>query len=86
MPMLRNASSYWKTNLLETTSGNFATELVKFHGNQIGLSRIMYSVDYPFVPITTGQDWLKGLEKTMEIKDLVALKRGLAAKVLHLDR
>jgi len=86
MPMLRNASSYWKTNLFETTSGNFATELVEFHGNQIGMSRIMYSVDYPFIPMETGQDWLKDLEKTMEAKDLVALKRGLAVEVLHLDR
>ncbi|KAJ7230068.1 hypothetical protein GGX14DRAFT_384027 [Mycena pura] len=83
--VFENASSYWKTNLLETTSGNFATELVELHGNQIGLSRIMYSVDYPFVAMQTGQDWLKSLEKTMEAKDLVALKRGLAVNVLHLD-
>ncbi|KAF8882800.1 hypothetical protein BD779DRAFT_903559 [Infundibulicybe gibba] len=25
LPMLRNVSSYWRTNLFETTSGNFAT-------------------------------------------------------------
>lgn len=47
--MLRNASSYWQTNLFETTSGNFATALLRFHIDQIGLDRIMYSVDYPFV-------------------------------------
>jgi 2,3-dihydroxybenzoate decarboxylase len=46
MPMLRNLSSYWQTNLLETVSGNFATELFNFHVNQIGLDRIMYSVSF----------------------------------------
>lgn len=49
MPMLKNVSSYWKTNLFETTSGNFATPLLKFHIEEIGLDRITYSVDYPFV-------------------------------------
>ncbi|KAF5375394.1 hypothetical protein D9615_007949 [Tricholomella constricta] len=46
--MQQNASAYWRTNLYETTSGNFATSLLKFHINEIGLDRIMYSVDYPF--------------------------------------
>jgi hypothetical protein len=44
MPMRRNLSSYWQTNLFETVSGNFATELFDFHVDQIGLNRIMYSV------------------------------------------
>lgn len=49
MPMELNISSYWQTNIWETTSGNFATDLLRFHANTIGLDRIMYSVDYPFV-------------------------------------
>jgi 2,3-dihydroxybenzoate decarboxylase len=55
--MLRNASSYWQTNLFETTSGNFATDLLKFHINQIGLDRIMYSIDYPFVRLSSHQNF-----------------------------
>ncbi|KAJ6594136.1 amidohydrolase 2 [Mycena capillaripes] len=86
MPMLRNLSSYWKTNLYETVSGNFATELLDFHINQIGLNRIMYSVDYPFISIAEGATWLKELSQTMSSKDLFALKRGLAVEVLHLNR
>jgi 2,3-dihydroxybenzoate decarboxylase len=45
LPMLRNLSSYWKTNLLETVSGNFATDLFNLHAKQIGLNRILYSVN-----------------------------------------
>jgi len=49
LPMKKNVTDYFHTNIYETTSGNFATELLKFHINQIGLDRIMYSIDYPFV-------------------------------------
>jgi len=86
MPMLRNLSSYWQTNLFETTSGNFATDLLNFHIDQIGLNRIMYSVDYPFVSMDDGQAWLEGLAATMNGEDLLALKRGLAVEVLRLNR
>ncbi|KAF7361719.1 Amidohydrolase family protein [Mycena venus] len=86
MPMLRNLSSYWKTNLFETVSGNFATELLNFHANQIGLNHIMYSVDYPFVAMEQGAAWLEGLSDTMCNEELLALKRELAVEVLHLNR
>ncbi|KAJ7079119.1 amidohydrolase 2 [Mycena belliarum] len=88
MPMLRNVTSYWQTNLFETVSGNFATELLNFHANQIGLNRIMYSVDYPYVSMEDGQEWLNGLATNMSLssEDLLALKRGLAVDVLGLNR
>ncbi|KAJ7497524.1 amidohydrolase 2 [Mycena latifolia] len=85
MPMLRNLSSYWQTNLFETVSGNFATELLNFHIDQIGLNRIMYSVDYPWVAMEDGEEWLNGLSATMSSEDLLALKRGLAVDVLRLN-
>jgi hypothetical protein len=50
-PMKKNITTYFHTNIYETTSGNFATELLKFHINQIGLDRIMYSIDYPWVSL-----------------------------------
>lgn len=84
MPMLRNVSSYWKTNLFETTSGNFATSLLLFHIDEIGLDRILYSVDYPFVSMGEGEAWLSSL--TMNHNDLMELKRGLAIKLLGLNK
>ncbi|KAJ7772580.1 amidohydrolase 2 [Mycena maculata] len=86
MPMLRNLSSYWGTNLFETVSGNFATQLFDFHKDEIGLDRILYSVDYPYVKMSQGEAWLIELSETMSSQDLLALKRGLAVDVLHLNR
>ena len=84
MPMLRNVSSYWRTNLFETTSGNFATPLLHFHIDQIGLDRILYSVDYPFVQMTEGAAWLD--TQPVSGNDLVGLKRGLAIGLLGLNK
>jgi len=86
MPMLRNLSSYWETNLLETTSGNFATQLFDFHATQIGLDRILYSIDYPFVAMELGTSWLENISQIMSSEELLRLKRNLAIEVLHLDR
>lgn len=49
LPMKQNVSAYWRTNIFETSSGNFATNLLKFHIEEIGLKQIMYSIDYPYV-------------------------------------
>ncbi|KAF4582716.1 hypothetical protein EYR40_002640 [Pleurotus pulmonarius] len=88
MPMQRNLSSYWRTNLLETTSGNFGTDLLKFHISQIGLDRILYSVDYPFVAIEQGAAFINGLPETtgLSAEEIVALKRGRAIELLKLDQ
>ncbi|KAJ7583331.1 amidohydrolase 2 [Mycena floridula] len=43
MPMKANVTSYWQTNLFETTSADFVTDLLQFHVNRIGLDRILYS-------------------------------------------
>ncbi|GLB34793.1 putative amidohydrolase [Lyophyllum shimeji] len=85
LTMQRDASSYWRTNLYETTSGNFATSLLKFHIDEIGLERIMYSVDYPFVLISEGAAWIQNLSQVLNISELNSLKRGVAIKLLHLD-
>ena len=85
VPMLRNVSDYWRTNLFETTSGNFATDVLLLHKKALGLDRIMYSVDYPFVPIAQGTEWVNGLEGTLTPEELLSLKRGTAIKLLKLD-
>ncbi|KAF9007031.1 amidohydrolase 2 [Cyathus striatus] len=85
MPMLKNASSYWRTNIFETTSGNFATSLLQFHAEQIGLDRILFSIDYPFVSIPEGSAWVDTLAKVLSKEELTFLKRGLAIKLLRLN-
>ncbi len=83
--MQRNASSYWLTNLYETTAGNFATPLLQFHKSQIGLDRIMHSIDYPFALISEGQEWVNSLGDVLTREELLELKRGTAIRVLKLD-
>ncbi|KAF7315459.1 Serine/threonine-protein phosphatase [Mycena indigotica] len=85
-PMNKTIAHYLQHNILETTSGNFATDLLKFHAAQIGFDRILYSVDYPFVAFEQGEAWLQTLVKVLEPEELVQLKRGRAIEVLHLDR
>ncbi|KAF5332925.1 hypothetical protein D9758_015953 [Tetrapyrgos nigripes] len=85
MPMLRNVTDYWHTNIYETTSGNFATELLQFHKEQLGLDRILYSIDYPFVDIADGTRWIEGLTGVLTREELLALKRGTAIKLLKLN-
>ncbi|GJJ14969.1 hypothetical protein Clacol_009239 [Clathrus columnatus] len=87
MPMKLNVSSYWQTNLFETTSGNFATPLLKFHIDTIGLDRIMFSIDYPYVSIPEGAQWIdETLPDVLSPTDLLKLKRETAIQVLGLDK
>ncbi|KAF4616435.1 hypothetical protein D9613_008220 [Agrocybe pediades] len=54
--MKQNVTTYFHTNIFETTAGNFATDLLHFHIGQIGLDRIMFSIDYPFVDTVSGSN------------------------------
>ncbi|GJJ15367.1 hypothetical protein Clacol_009643 [Clathrus columnatus] len=84
LPMKETITSYWHTNLFETTSGNFATDLLQFHIGQIGLDRILFSVDYPYVTMEEGATWVDGLP--LDGQDLLQIKRGLAIDLLGLDK
>ncbi|KIK67110.1 hypothetical protein GYMLUDRAFT_217062 [Collybiopsis luxurians FD-317 M1] len=85
MPMLRNVSTYFRTNLYETTSGNFATDLLQFHIKEIGLDRILFSIDYPFVDIPPGTEWVNGLNNVLKPEELLSLKREAAIKLFKLN-
>jgi 2,3-dihydroxybenzoate decarboxylase len=81
--MNRTFSSYWKTNIWETTSGNFGTELLDFHTRILGPERILYSVGYPFVMMQQGAEWVDSLEWGREEK--LGFVRGNAIDLLRLD-
>ncbi|KAH8597599.1 hypothetical protein B0O99DRAFT_508227, partial [Bisporella sp. PMI_857] len=61
MPMKRKLSDYWKINIYETTTGNFWTPLLDFNRNLLGADRILYSINYLFVMMQQGQEWLDTL-------------------------
>ncbi|KAF9476900.1 amidohydrolase 2 [Pholiota conissans] len=86
LPMQKNVTTYWHENIFETSSGNFATDLLKFHIGQIGLDRIMYSIDYPFVNIPQGTTWVNTLPHgVLNKREFESFSRGLAIELLHLD-
>jgi 2,3-dihydroxybenzoate decarboxylase len=87
MPMKNNVTFYLQKNIFETTSGNFATDLLQFHMGQIGASQIIYSIDYPFVPMEQGAAWLANeLPAVLSEKEIIELKRGRAIEILGLNR
>lgn len=47
----------------------------------------MYSIDYPYVNMQEGQDWIdRQLPSSLVASDLLELKGGTAIKVLGLDK
>ncbi len=83
MPMKRKFSDYWRTNIYETTTGNFWTELLDFHRSILGDDRILYSVDYPFVMMQQGAAWVATVPLHEQSKlDFI---RNNAIKLLKLD-
>ncbi|PVH70016.1 amidohydrolase 2 [Cadophora sp. DSE1049] len=83
MPMKRTFSSYWKTNIYETTSGNFWTELMDWHIKLLGADRVLYSVDYPFNMMQQGAAWVNSLPYSQVEK--WRLVRGNAIELLKLN-
>ena len=83
MPMEKPFSSYWRTNIFETSTGNYWTELLNFHRNILGDDRILYSVDYPFNLMEEGASWIETLPYSQQSKlDFI---RNNAIKLFKLD-
>ncbi|KAF5318317.1 hypothetical protein D9758_018679 [Tetrapyrgos nigripes] len=92
LTMNQTVRSYWHTNLYSTTSGDFDTSLLLFHKGQIGIDRIMFSVDYPFDSIEDASTWVNSLGGTkggkgnaLTREELLALKRETAIKLFKLN-
>ena len=83
MPMLKNVSDYWRTNVFETTSGNFAPDLLEFHAKTIGLDRILFSIDYPYLSIEEGVTFLNNLPLSNEQKRQLGRDRAIALLKLN---
>ncbi|KAK1222927.1 hypothetical protein PQX77_014204 [Marasmius sp. AFHP31] len=85
LPMKHSFSSYWQTNILQTTSADFSTPVLRFHREVIGIFRMMFSVDYPFETLSRENEWLESLEGTLP-DELYALKRGNVMKSFKLTQ
>jgi 2,3-dihydroxybenzoate decarboxylase len=65
-----------------TTSGNFSTPALLCSIMEMGVDRIMFSIDYPFVDNKPGADWMEGL--TLSADDKAKIWGGNAKRLLRL--
>jgi predicted TIM-barrel fold metal-dependent hydrolase len=65
-----------------TTSGNFSTPALLCAMLELGIDRIMFSIDYPFVGNQVGMNWLQTLQISSD--DTLKLLSGNATRLLKL--
>jgi 2,3-dihydroxybenzoate decarboxylase len=76
-------SYYLKNNFHMTTSGNFYGPTFEFTVNEMGIERIMFSVDYPFEDTTEGATWFDEMEMTEDTR--LKIGRTNAIELFKLD-
>lgn len=54
----RPVADYFRKNFWLTTSGNFSTSALRQAIEEVGVDRIMFSVDWPFEDVGEGCDWI----------------------------
>ena len=77
-------AEYLKRNVWITTSGYFTPEPLRCAREVVGADRLLYSVDYPFSPMTKGEGYLEVLRGEMDGAAMEAFRGGIAAKLLKL--
>jgi 2,3-dihydroxybenzoate decarboxylase len=65
-----------------TTSGNFSNPALLCCVQEMGIDRILFAIDWPFVPNKLGTDWIPHIPLCEE--DKVKLLSGNAKKLLRL--
>jgi 2,3-dihydroxybenzoate decarboxylase len=65
-----------------TTSGNFSTPALLCSMMELGVDRILFSVDWPFVQNTPGTQWMQGLQLSAE--DKAKIFSGNAKRLLKM--
>ena len=73
---------YFCNHFWITTSGNFSNPALLCSVMEIGIDRIIFSIDYPFVPNKPGMDWLPTVPLCKE--DMNKLLHGNAERLLKL--
>ena len=66
-----------------TTSGNFSTPALLCSMLEIGVDRILFSIDYPFVENPPGTQWMEQVPLSAE--DRQKILNGNAARLLRLE-
>jgi predicted TIM-barrel fold metal-dependent hydrolase len=66
-----------------TTSGNFSTPALVCSMLELGVDRILYSIDYPYVENLPGMEWMESLQVSSEDKEKIL--NGNARRLMRMD-
>jgi 2,3-dihydroxybenzoate decarboxylase len=72
----------FRRNFWVTTSGNFSTPALLCTAMEMGVDRILFSVDYPYVPNPPGVRWME--EVPFSTEDRQKILSGNAKRLLKL--
>src|SRR5688572_17150647 len=84
LPARRTVGEYLRSNVYLTTSGNFRTTTLEAAIAEVGVDRIMFSVDYPFERTLDAVGWFRTLDRPDA--DLAALAQGNARALFRIAR
>lgn len=79
---MKKAGEYLRSNFHFTTSGNFHDPILHCAVTEMGVDRIMFSVDYPFEQNVDAASWFDNTEMTDE--DRIKIGRTNAARLFKL--
>ncbi|OBT54912.1 hypothetical protein VE04_04926 [Pseudogymnoascus sp. 24MN13] len=80
----RSLRETMKTNISITTSGHYGTPSLLFAIQELGIDRVLFSIDYPYETIDEGPKWFDSItELTEDQKKQIAF--GNAEKLLKLS-
>ena len=80
--MERTYREYFSEHFWITTSGNFSNSALLCSVMEMGIDRIMFSIDYPFVDNNPGTDWIPNIPLCEE--DKAKLLHGNVERLLKL--
>ncbi len=83
IPAKKTISEYMRENVYLTTSGNFNDPTFHCAIEEVGLERVMFSVDYPFETTEDAATWFDNTE--MEEADRLRVGRTGAIELFKLD-
>ena len=82
MKLPKSFSDYYKTHFWLTTSGAFSNSALACAIAEMGIERIMFAVDWPYIDNALGTKWLKAAP--ISDKDRALIFEGNARKLLKM--
>lgn len=79
--MKKTIRDYFNENIWVTTSGHFSTLTLKYVQDEIGIDRILFSIDYPYEKFEDACNWFKTLDGKFSAEDLAKISHENSRKL-----